>query len=124
MNKDNLKMNKVKEINQLANEVGDVMEVIRLINDLINFMPSEKEGKVQTNPLFYYGRTQEALENVFSSNQGLLIKLDNVASALYEISDEFKESEEERITVDGIVLEDGKIVKDKNEQVEKWLNEW
>lgn len=119
MNKDNLKMNKVKEINQLANEVGDVMEVIRLINDLINFMPSEKEGKVQTNPLFYYGRTQEALENVFSSNQGLLIKLDNVASALYEISDEFKESEEERITVDGIVLEDGKIVKDKNEQVEK-----
>src|SRR5699024_2365476 len=112
-----LENNKVKEINQLANEIGDVMEVVRLINDLIDFMPNEKEEKVQGNPLFYYMCTKNALSNVFSSNQGLLTKLDHIGMKLYDMADDLKESEQERITVDGIVLEDGKIVKDK--QTEK-----
>lgn len=120
MNKDNLKINKVKEMNQLANEIGDVMEVIQLINDLINFMPNRQSPEVKVDPLFYYKLTREAIGNVHQVSQGIYKDLDNIAVKLYDMADELKkESEQERITVDGIVLEDGKIVKDKNEQVEK-----
>lgn len=67
-----------RELIQLAYDVGDVMEIVELITDLINYMPDVKEEKVQENPIFYYGKVRETLNNVFEINQGLYQKLDNV----------------------------------------------
>lgn len=79
-----------KDLKQLAYDIGDVMEIVELITDLINYMPNVKESKVQEAPLFYYGKVQETLSNVFEINQGLYKTLDNVASELYDMADELE----------------------------------
>lgn len=81
----------VKQLGQLASDTGDVMEIVGLVNDLINFMPNVKESKVQKDPLYFYGVTQESLENVFQINQGLYKKLDDIACKLYEMVEELED---------------------------------
>ena len=83
----------VKQLKQLAFDTGDVMEIIELINNLFDYMPSVKEPKVQKDPLFFYGTTQKSLNNVFEINQGLCQKLDGIASKLYEMVEELEEDE-------------------------------
>lgn len=83
----------VKQLKQLAFDTGDVMAMLELISDLINYMPNVKEQKVRENPIYYYGRTQESLTNVFEINQGLYKKLEDVASKLYEMVEELEEDE-------------------------------
>lgn len=59
------------KMKRLAEEIGDVREVIDLITDLINFIPSVKSEQVKSNSLFYYGKVKQTLNNVFHANQGL-----------------------------------------------------
>lgn len=41
-----------EKMQRLAEEIGDVREVIDLVTDLINFIPNVKSEQVQSNPLF------------------------------------------------------------------------
>ena len=81
----------VERLRQVASDIGDVMEIIELINNLIDFTPAVTEEKVQLNPSYYYGKTKEVLTNLFYINQGLDKKLGNVASDLYSMIEEIKE---------------------------------
>jgi len=78
------------KVQQLAEEVMNVREVLDLITDLINFIPSVKSEQVQSNSLFYYGKVKETLNNVFHANQGLTRKLDDIAGELYDLQEELK----------------------------------
>lgn len=79
-----------EKMQRLAEEIGDVREVIDLVTDLINFIPNVKSEQVQSNPLFYYGKVKESLNNVFHANQGLTKRLDDIAGELYDLQEELK----------------------------------
>lgn len=79
-----------EKMQRLAEEIGDVREVIDLVTDLINFIPNVKSEQVQSNPLFYYGEVKESLNNVFHANQGLTKRLDDIAGELYDLQEELK----------------------------------
>lgn len=90
-NKNKFKLVTADDVKQLAFDVGDVMDIVQLVSDLIDFMPSVKDPKVHANPLYYYGTTQKALENVFAINRGIDKSLDDIASKLYDMVDELEE---------------------------------
>lgn len=75
----------VDEVNNLGHEIVRVITMVEIINDVIDFYPSQEEAQDVT---FYYDRVQRSLNNVFRMNQDVITRLDNVGSLLYAATDD------------------------------------
>lgn len=80
-----------KELIDLASQTTELMDFLKVINDLIDFMPEPDCGEVREDPLFYYSLIYRAMGNVHSANQSLINKIDNIACKIYDKADVEKE---------------------------------
>lgn len=50
-----------KELIDLASQTTELMNCLKVINDLIDFMPAPDCGEVQENPFYYYSLIYRAV---------------------------------------------------------------
>lgn len=65
----------------------DILNDISIISDLINFLPHNKDIRVQENPLFYYELVNRSLGNVYQKLQDMEQQIDDVATILLCVND-------------------------------------
>lgn len=74
----------------LAMRTTDIMRSLKLQNDLWDFLPNPQKAS-EDDALLAYSRLYKALDNIFDINQGLESELDEIAAALYDLSDELEQ---------------------------------
>lgn len=74
----------------LAMRTTDIMRSLKLQNDLWDFLPNPQKAS-EDDALLAYSRLYKALDNIFDINQGLESELDDIASNLYDLSEQLGE---------------------------------
>lgn len=82
----------VEKLDLLGHEIVSIMNTINLVNDLINHFPDVEEIKHKADIKYYYHGVQKSLVNVFSVNNDVSKRLNDVAVKLYELGEKIDES--------------------------------
>lgn len=74
----------------LAGRTSTVMRNLSLQNHLYDFLPNPKRA-TKDDVLLAYSRLYKALDDIFDINQGLGSELDDIATALYDLSEQLEQ---------------------------------
>lgn len=81
------KNNTKKETDKINRTMTEVSEMLRMYNHIIDFVP--ELSKIKEGSLgMVYGRLLETLQDMYTTNQNLLEKINEVSNYFYEENDE------------------------------------